>query len=201
MASKAQRNVNERIRTQGEEQRRTSAQETANQLAASEAGRVQVGKTDPAFIERILNDDITVEDDPDDDLDEELVTEMSKAHALGYIDDQEYEKKKLELEAHFHRIKPFFPQPEGAGSKFKGEFREIVRGDGNDYPTLTPELARRIDSARGVAQSRLSLSRDGFLIEALTKIQAVTETNPRDDSGGSRVQSAKSKIAGLLKPG
>lgn len=202
MASKPQ-SPSDRIEKQAEEQRETQEERASQEMAASEAGRVQIGKTDPAFVDRILKKDITT-DDLDDDLDAELVTELSKAHALGNIDDEEYRRKKIEIQAQFERIKPFFPQQEGAGSKFNGEWRDIVRGDESEYPVLTDRLARRIDAAKTVAHSRLSLSREGFLIEALTKIQAVTETNPRDDSSSSsngRVRSTMSKIGGLLKPG
>lgn len=199
MATKDQ-NPSETIEKQFEEQRETQQEGAGQQLAASEAGRVQRGKTDPAFIDRILKKDVTIEDS-DDDLDSELVTELSRAHALGNIDDEEYRKKKIEIEALFARVKPFFPQQEGAGSKFDGEFRSLVRGDEDKFPTLTDRLARRVDSAETVAKSRLSLSRDGKLIDALTQIQAVTETNPREDSGEGRVKSTVSKVGSLLSPG
>lgn len=201
MASRARQNGRNPIEKQAEEQRKTQEERTGQEIAASVAREVQAGKTSPAFIDRILKKDITV-DDLDDDLDDELVTELSRAHALGNIDDEEYRKKKIELEALFARIQPFFPQQEGPGSKFKGEFRRIARGDEDEYPVLTDRQSRRLNAALSAAQSRLSLSRDGFLINALTKIQAVTETNPRDEQqSGGRVSSATSKIGSLLKPG
>jgi len=201
MANRSQ-NPGETIEKQHEETRKTKSQETSQRLAASEAGRIQVGKTEPAFIDRILDRDITVEGDKDDDLDEELITESSRANALGNIDEREYHQKRIENIHNTKKSLYTMPAQEGPGSKFKGELRDIVRPSEGEVPILTDRLERRIMSAISVLNSRLSLSKGGFLINALTKIQAVTETNPRDrgESDG-RVRKATSKVKNLLTPG
>lgn len=200
MASRTQ-DPGETIKTQHEETRKTKTQETSQRLAASEAGRIQIGKTDPAFIDRILDRDITT-DDEDDDLDQELVTESSRANALGNIDEREYRRKKIETIHNTKKALYTMPAQEGPGSKFKGELRHIVRGEEGELPVLTDRRERRIMSAINVMNSRLSLSKGGFLINALTKIQAVTETNPRDGSESTgRVRKATSRVKSLLTPG
>jgi hypothetical protein len=200
MASKSQ-NPGETIEKQHEETRKTKSQETSQRLAASESGRIQVGKTAPAFIDRILDRDITT-DNEDDDLDDELVTESSRANALGNVDEREYHRKKIENEHNIRKLVYDLPAQNGPGSKFKGELRDIVRGDEEDLPVLTDRTERRIMSAISVVNSRLSLSKNGFLINALTKIQAVTETNPRDEAASpGRVKQATSKVKSLLSPG
>lgn len=203
MATKTQ-DPSETIQQQSEEQRKTQTEKTGSQLAASEAGQVQVGKTSPAFLDRLLETDVTAEEDADDDLDQYFPTLTSNAFAVGNVDRERYEKNLVELEAILHREKTQLPRQEGPGSKFAGEFRNCVRPDEQDVPRLDYATDRRFSAIKMVIANRMSLSIEGFLLEALTKIQAAVERISGDESGessGGRISSAKSRVGGLLKPG
>ena len=177
-----------------ENQEELTEKEQQLQAAISQMGNNQaLGGVDPRLIEVLTNPDISVEDDPDDDLADEVSAMLSRVHMLANIDEEEYHRRQVNNRGKAARLKAEHPSDRGPGSKCSGEYREILTGEEDARPRLTPEMSRKYDEAVEVRGSMESLGIGGKFLDAVTKIQSAVETDSaNDESSGSALSRARS---------
>lgn len=157
---------------------------------------------DPRFVETLGDPDISRGDDPDDDLEGELATELSRIHMLANITREEYQRRQVLNQNKADRAKAEHPPDRGPGSKCTGEVREIMlAGEEDTRPPLTPAMARRFDEALEVRGSMESLAKKGKAFDGLTKIQTAAETHTGNGQGGSGSESTFGRARKLLPGG
>lgn len=183
----------ELITARGEQQASQQAQQQAVQQASrpEALSRVQ----DASFVETLGDADVG-----DDDLAEFAQTELSRINILGDLDEAEYKRQQILTQNRAEQMKAELIPETGPGSKCKGEIREIMVG--GQEPTASPSRVRRIDSAvgeEGVRANMLSMSVGGRGLDAVSKIQSVTQAYTERmgrEEGGGAIQKAKRMLFG-----
>jgi hypothetical protein len=176
----------------------------ANQQALEQAGRPDLleNQRSPLFVEKFGEADISDPEDPDDDIESVVATETSRQHTFANLDEDEYERQRILLQATAEQVRREFIPRSGFGSKCTGEYREILTGvsEAEHPPVLTPTMARRVNSAigeEGVRSEQLSQARDGKAFEGLTQIQSSVYTDT-GEAGGGRGAGVLGKTKSLL---
>jgi len=149
------------------------------------------------FLEALGDFDIGREEF-EDDLDEELATELSRLLQFGYITRQDWEEFCERNDIKADQLKAEHPQMTGASSKCKGRVRRIMLGGGDQRPELTPEVERRYDSAMDARDFGMSNSIEGRGLDAVAQIQAAIESfdESKDEGGnGSVLSRARSLLS------
>lgn len=188
------------IREQGEQQRDQQVQSASIQQATNPERLADA--RNPSFVETLGDPDISTDGDEDDDLEEMVKSELSRTTMLAAIDEEERERQQILTQNRAEQIKAELIPRTGPGSKCRGEVRRIMTGETN-RPTSTPEMERRIDAAvgeEGARQKMLSMAEGGKGLDAVSKIQSVTEavtpSSRSSDSGGGYVSKAKEFLFG-----
>jgi hypothetical protein len=167
------------VERQGEQQAQQQAQRQAVQQATNPAALEKV--QDSSFVETLGDADVG-----DDDLQEFAQTELSRINILGDLDEAEYRRQQILTQNRAEQMKAELVPETGPGSKCRGEIRRIMVG--HEEPTATPSRTRRIDSAvgeEGVRANMLSMAVGGRGLDAVSKIQSVTQAYTDGSTGRS----------------
>jgi hypothetical protein len=181
------------VRAQGEEQRRQQTQQQAIQQMSQPENLARVN--DPGFVATLGSPDISDPNDPNDDLEGAVKSELSRVNMLAAIDSLEKDRQQILTQNKAEQVKRELIPSKGPGSKCVGDVRQIMAGE-TSTARATPQMLRRIDSAvgeEGVRSNMLSMAVDGRALDAVTKIQSVAQTDSGPSSSESSGALAKAK--------
>lgn len=165
---------------QREHEERQAALGQASQAAAVDQGAVIPNRS---FLKQYGDPDISPSPNAST-FEERVSTELSHHHLFGNITIEERERLQLLNQALAMQVKAEHPQPMGASSKCTGQYRKELLG--KDTPTLTPDMARQIDSAlgqEGIRSQMQSQAVNASAWKGITQIQSVAYTDGSDSSG------------------
>jgi hypothetical protein len=120
--------------------------------------------------------------------------ELSHHQMFGNIDRAEFERRQPLNQALAMQVKAEFPRRSGPSSKCTGSYREALVGE--RQPTLTDEMARKIDSTLGedgVRSQMQSQSIQASAWKGITTMKSVVKTM------GENAKSASSGVLGRAK--
>lgn len=179
-------NPEKAMEQQIEGQRQLTKEQQERQAAMEMMGNPEMFSNlrDHRFLEVLGDPDIST-DDIEDDLDQEVTTELSRLHMLANIP-REYWERSVTLNPTLgETLKCEHPRQRGPSSKCRGEVREIMAGEEDPRPPLTPDLARRYDNVVDVRNKLESLGIDGKAFDGIVKLHGVLENRSPEQDGGS----------------
>lgn len=175
----------EQFQEQAAEAQREHDTRTAALGQASQAAAVDQGAFIPnqSFLKEYGDPDISASPNADA-FEQRISTELSHHQLFGNITTEERERLQLLNQALAMQVKAEHPQPMGASSKCTGQYRKELLGE--DAPTMTPDMARQVDSAlgqEGIRSQMQSQAVNGSAWKGMTQIQSVAITDGSNSSG------------------
>lgn len=165
------------------EHERQRREEDAALSQAAEHARMDQGEPVPnrSFFSEYGDADISPPPGADSsDLISIVAAELSHHNLYGNITQAERERLQTLNAGLAMQVKAEFPAPSGASSKCVGRYRrELLGEDEAAKPTLTPDMAREIESAigeEGVRSQMQSQSVNASAWKGITQIQSVAHT-------------------------